>query len=115
GFRPRIWSAACNRLGKVPRNEAMSLRLIGAAMVARASGCTKAQGDTGERAGQATVTSPAATSARRELTADEKQFYRDMAKSAWKFLDANYKPATGLVSATADWANTKIWDERGQF
>ena len=92
----------------------MSLLLIGAAMLAGASACTNAQGDTREPASSTTVAAaPAAP--RRELTAAERQFYTDMAKSAWRFLDTNYKPATGFVSATADWANTTIWDIGGQF
>jgi len=92
----------------------MSLLLIGAAMLASASACADAKGDTREPA-PPTAESAATPAPRPELTAEEKQFYRDMAKSAWRFLDANYKPATGLVSATADWANTTIWDVGGQF
>ena len=92
----------------------MSLLLIGAAMLASASACTTGQSDAREPATQTVTTqTPAAT--RAELTDAEKQLYRDIARSAWKFLDANYKPATGLVSATADWANTTIWDIGGQL
>ena len=92
---------------------AMSLLLIGAAMLATA--CTDAQSDTREPAANSVATAAAPATPRPELTAEEKQLYRDIAKSAWRFLDANYKPATGLVSATADWANTTIWDIGGQF
>ena len=95
-------------------NGAMSLLLIGAAMIASATACTNAQGDTRE---PATTKTSATTSAavRPELSPAEKQFYRDVAKSAWAFMDANYQPSTGLVSATADWANTTIWDVGGQL
>jgi hypothetical protein len=91
----------------------MSLLLFGAAMIASAAACTDAQSGTREAAvpPQTAVASPA----RPELTAEEKKFYRDMARSAWSFMEANYRPATGFVSATADWANTTIWDLGGQF
>jgi hypothetical protein len=92
----------------------MSLLLISAAVLASATACTEAKSDTREPAGKPAASTTAAP-ARPELTAEEKQFYRDVAKSAWRFLDANYKSATGLVSATPDWANTTIWDVGGQF
>jgi len=93
----------------------MSLLLIGAAIIAGASACSDAQGDTREPATRTPAAAEAAAPARSELTAAEKKFYQDMARSAWRFLDANYKPATGLVSATADWPNTTIWDVGGQL
>src|ERR1041385_1432195 len=49
------------------------------------------------------------------LSADEKAVYRDMAAGAWKYMKANYQPATGLVSATPEWANTTMWDVGGQI
>jgi hypothetical protein len=52
---------------------------------------------------------------RAPLTAEERRFYVDAATLAWRFLDANYRPATGLVSATADWDYTTIWDVGGQL
>ena len=94
----------------------MTLLLIGAAMIASASACANAQGDTRDSATQnvAAAAAPVAN-ATPELTEAEKKFYRDVASSAWKFLDANYNANTGLVRATADWANTTIWDIGGQF
>lgn len=49
------------------------------------------------------------------LTAEEKQLYRDIARSSWAYLDANYQPGTGFVNATPDWANTTLWDVGGQL
>jgi hypothetical protein len=106
-----LWLA--NREVNLVMTGAMSLLLIGAAMLATA--CTDAQSDTREPAVNSVPVVEAAAVPRPELTAEEKKLYRDIAKTAWKFLDANYKPATGLVSATADWANTTIWDIGGQF
>jgi hypothetical protein len=93
----------------------MSMMLICAAMIASASACESAQSDTREPVMQGTAAVAETTVTRRELSEEEKKFYRDVAASAWAFLDANYKPATGLVSATADWQNTTIWDIGGQF
>src|ERR1051325_5986770 len=114
---PHRWrSAACNSSPPHEMNGAMSLLLIGAAMFASATACTNAQGDTREPASaKAPVTANAAAPARTELSPEEKRFYRDVAKSAWAYMDANYQPATGLVSATADWPNTTIWDIGGQL
>jgi hypothetical protein len=91
----------------------MSLLLVGAAMIAGASACTDVPHDTNEAA--ASPTAATAAQARSELTAEEKKFYQDLARSAWTFLEANYRPATGFVNATADWPNTTIWDIGGQF
>ncbi|HET9426501.1 MAG TPA: DUF3131 domain-containing protein [Gemmatimonadaceae bacterium] len=95
----------------------MSLILIGAAMIASATACTDAQGTAGDSAGfpAATASTAAPAATRPELTPEERKFYLDMAKSAWSYLDANYKPATGFVNATADWQNTTIWDIGGQL
>src|SRR5580765_710941 len=49
------------------------------------------------------------------LSPEEKQRLRDIAKSSWAYLDANYQQATGLVNATPDWANTTLWDVGGQI
>lgn len=51
----------------------------------------------------------------RAMTAEERRIYVDAAKVAWAFMEANYEPATGFVSATADWANTTVWDIGGQL
>jgi hypothetical protein len=58
------------------------------------------------------VTPPAALP---PLTEEERELYRDLAASAWKYLEANYQPATGLVNGTPDWANTTAWDIGGQL
>ena len=50
-----------------------------------------------------------------ELTADEKRFYREMAKKALAYLNAQYQSASGLVSATPDWHYTTMWDIGGQI
>lgn len=94
--------------------DAMSLSLIAAALIASGAACTDAQGNT-SNATKAPAAAAAAAATPPELTAEEKKFYRDIARSAWSFLDQNYRPATGLVNATADWANTTIWDVGGQL
>jgi hypothetical protein len=109
-----IRSALCNSLTAPEMSRVMSMLLICAAMIAGASACTNAQGDTREPAVHG-ASAAESTVVRPELSAEEKKFYRDVAASAWSFLEANYKPATGLVSATADWQNTTIWDVGGQF
>lgn len=43
------------------------------------------------------------------------QLYRDMAASAWRYLDRYYQPTTGFVNATPDWFNTTVWDVGGQL
>jgi hypothetical protein len=91
----------------------MSLLLIGAAMIAGATACTSAESGTHESVSQSVATT--AVIPRAELTAEERKFYRNIAKEAWAFLDANYRPSTGFVNATPDWANTTIWDLGGQF
>ena len=98
-------------------NGAMSLLLIGAAMIASASACSDAQSGTRESVKQPAAAATAAPVAqtRTELTPEERKFYRDVARSAWAFMDANYNPSTGLVRATADWPNTTIWDVGGQL
>ena len=91
----------------------MSLLMISAAMIASATACTDAESGTRERSIPPAAVTAAAT--RPELTAQERKFYRDVAASAWAYMEANYRPATGLVNATADWANTTIWDVGGQL
>jgi hypothetical protein len=92
----------------------MSLLLIGAAMLASAAACSESQPATNQVASSAGVVA-AASAPTVELTPEEKKLYRDLAQQAFAFLDANYKSATGFVSATPDWANTTIWDLGGQF
>jgi hypothetical protein len=91
----------------------MSLLLLGVALIASANACTEQrQSSDGEVAAATASVAPATT---RELSPEDRKFYRDVASSAWKFLDANYNPSTGLVKATPDWANTTIWDIGGQL
>lgn len=49
------------------------------------------------------------------LTEQEKQFYRDVAQQAWRYFEANYQPATGLVNGSPEWDNTTVWDVGGQI
>ena len=49
------------------------------------------------------------------LTAEERAFYMDAARSAWEYMDRNYEPTTGFVRATPDWAFTTIWDLGAQL
>ncbi len=93
----------------------MSLLLIGAAMFASAAACSPPQDETHQSTSSAGVAVAPSAPARPELTPEERKQYLELARQAWAFLDANYKPATGFVSATADWANTTIWDLGGQF
>jgi hypothetical protein len=48
-------------------------------------------------------------------TSPDDQLYRDMAVSAWRYLDKYYQPSTGFVNATPDWYNTTVWDVGGQL
>jgi hypothetical protein len=63
--------------------------------------------------GQAAPTTTSA--ARKPLSVEEKQFYRDVARASWSFLNTYYQPATGFVNATPDWANTTLWDVGAQI
>src|SRR5688500_11751728 len=92
--------------------EAMSLLLLCAAVIASATACTETQEDAARVADSIPA---AAASSRPELTAEERKLYRDIASTAWAYLDTYYKPATGFVNATPDWANTTIWDIGGQL
>jgi hypothetical protein len=91
----------------------MTFFLIGAVMMATACGNT--QDEPNRTLAEQPSATASARPARRELTPEEKKFYRDVAQSAWRFMDANYNAGTGLVSATADWANTTVWDIGGQL
>lgn len=45
----------------------------------------------------------------------DERLYREIAASAWKYLDRYYQPATGFVNGTPDWYNTTLWDLGGQL
>src|SRR5438270_8802617 len=79
----------------------MSLVVLSVALAANLS-C--AGGGGGDGAAQGTSDSVRGALAKVvQLSAEEKRFYRDMAKASWSYLDAHYSLASGLVSATADW------------
>ena len=72
----------------------------------------------GQSANATTDTLPppqAATTREPALTPEDRAFYREVAKTAWAYLDSYYQPATGFVNATPDWANTTVWDLGGQL
>src|SRR5437763_14545119 len=81
----------------------MSLVLLSVALAANLSCAGGGGGDGAAHGTTDSVRSSPANSAQR--SAEEKRFYRDMAKASWSYLDAHYSPASGLVSATADWPN----------
>jgi ankyrin repeat protein len=41
---------------------------------------------------------------------NEDAAFRDAARTAWAYVQAHYRPATGLVDASEGWANTTMWD-----
>src|SRR4051812_29172380 len=91
--------------------------LLMSAALALSAACRDAQGDARSPAVQSSARQqPAAVVAPRvEVTAEEKKLYRDAANVAWQYMLANYQRSTGLVSATANWDNTTIWDVGGQL
>lgn len=94
-----------------------SLILIVCGMTAASTACGEAQeGRAAEAALQARdAGTQSQAAARAPLTAEETAFYQDAARLAWRFMDANYRPSTGFVSATRDWDNTTVWDIGGQL
>jgi hypothetical protein len=91
----------------------MNLLLLSVALAANVS-CAGGRG--GDSAAHGTTDSVRAASAKfAQLSSEEKRFYRDMARASWNYLDAHYSPASGLVSATADWPNTTMWDIGAQL
>jgi hypothetical protein len=91
----------------------MILFLLSAATIATA--CTSQREDAGRVADSPHLQAAATAPAPRQLTAEEKKLYQDMAAASWKYLDTYYNNTTGLVNATPDWANTTIWDVGGQL
>jgi hypothetical protein len=49
------------------------------------------------------------------LTEQDAAFYREAAAAAWRYMEANYQQATGLVNATPHWTYTTVWDVGGQI
>jgi hypothetical protein len=95
--------------------------LIGAALVVTAGAAASLKyadrahvGDaSAPLAAQAVTTAP--TAPRVPLTPEEAALYRDAARLGWQYMERNYDPATGLVKATPDWANTTVWDVGAQI
>ena len=119
----RTGPALCFRTAPVNRTalgitHPMSLILIGAALAFGATSCTNAEGDTQSAHPQAASTQTvvaAAAHSTAQVTPEEQKLYRDAAKVAWTYMAANYQKSTGFVNATADWANTTMWDVGGQI
>ena len=95
--------------------KSMSLLLYTAALAISASECSDAQGSHASSSDSSGGKTAGVSAPRAELTAEEKKLYRDIAQSAWTYLNTYYKPQTGFVNATPDWANTTIWDIGGQL
>lgn len=41
---------------------------------------------------------------------DEDGFFAEAARTAWRYVEAGYRPATGLVDASLHWPHTTMWD-----
>ena len=89
--------------------------MIGAVLAISTTACEKAQGEIGMQARGPETPRVEVAPPRAPLTAEEKQFYRDVARQAWDYMEKNYDPGTGFVKATPDWANTTLWDIGGQL
>jgi ankyrin repeat protein len=63
----------------------------------------KQLGGTGAAANAAPPAGGAASSADRET-------YMHAAEAAWRYVDRNYRPATGLIDSTASYPYTTVWD-----
>src|SRR5687767_14615686 len=50
-----------------------------------------------------------------QVTENDARAYREVASTAWRYLDRYYQPSTGFVNATPDWFNTTLWDIGGQL
>lgn len=93
-----------------------SLVLIVGAMTVSAYACGEAQESrAAEPVAQLRIAGATAEVPRAPLTAEEKAFYQDAARLAWRYMETNYQPATGFVSGTPDWAYTTIWDIGAQL
>ena len=93
-----------------------SLILVVGAMTVSAHACGEAQeSSAAEPVAQLRSGAAQAAVPRAELTAEERAFYMDAARLAWRYMEANYQPTTGFVNATPDWAYTTIWDVGAQL
>jgi hypothetical protein len=79
--------------------------------------CTKtADGSARENpAGSAVAPAAPADQPLPPLTDQERAFYQQLGKDAWRYIDANYGKNTGLVAATPDWEHTTLWDIGAQL
>ncbi|MEX2153245.1 MAG: DUF3131 domain-containing protein [Gemmatimonadaceae bacterium] len=92
------------------------LCLLGVALAAFTGSCGNASGDAAvQQSAVAEATAIRAAESPPELTPEEKHFYRDMARAAWKYMEAEYEPSTGFVNAVPSWHNTTLWDLGGQL
>jgi hypothetical protein len=119
--RPAVFTTRGRPLRHTFKNAYMSFIIATLALAVSASCSSSAQqqpkqaGGTLDTTTRQAAAAPAAESARTPLTAEERRFYRDMAREAWTYFETNYQKTTGLVNATPDWANTTLWDVGGQI
>ena len=95
----------------------MSFIALTFALALNAAACTDAGGTpaAADTAAVALASGDAQPVSRAPLTEAERAQYTEMARLSWQYLDRYYQPATGLVNATPDWANTTVWDIGGQI
>lgn len=60
-------------------------------------------------------TTRAAVQSRPPLSPEDAARYRALATAAWKYFQAEYQPATGLVNAAPAFASTTLWDIGAQI
>lgn len=88
--------------------------LTAGAITMAACSSSAAQNESANRA-QAASSAAGAMSSHAPLSAEDKQFYQQMARQSWSYLDRYYQRSTGLVNATPDWPYTTLWDVGGQL
>jgi hypothetical protein len=94
--------------------------LIIAALLGASVACSNAQSSERKPArassAPATVASAnAPTAAASTVSSGDETRYRDAARAAWTYMEANYQRSTGLVNASPSWANTTTWDIGAQL
>lgn len=88
--------------------------MLGTLLVVAGAGCSNAQGAPSEALVERTAGLPAAPTGG-QVSETDRQLYRGAAEVAWRYMEAHYRPSTGLVDATPDWAYTTVWDIGGQL
>lgn len=81
-------------------------------------GCAKTADGSAEKTTSSAIAVaavPTSGPAIKALPAEEKAFYQQVGRDAWKYMAANYNKKTGLVRATPDWDNTTLWDIGAQL